>query len=297
MKNTPLSLLAFLALGISCHAEVVIEWKFDGGKSLNGGELATADAVAPGASATARLLPGSSIAAESTGISAKWSDFLRSGFLRSGRGTGKDEFGLKTEAASAAANNANYLDYFTFSGLGSEERATGGTLYMVFRPDAAWSNPVKRRALFGTGHTFEGVVNLQINEQKELSLTVGRVRPEATKDAVSATLAPTWEQGAWYFVGASWRQNAAPVLFVRKLSPEGAKASPAGLIGKASGVAPTRTDSPKKDPLVIGASWINPGRNAGTVDGADADIAYVRLENTHATQEDMEKAFESLAKN
>ncbi|RRK00137.1 hypothetical protein Ga0100230_019375 [Opitutaceae bacterium TAV3] len=292
-----LAILLALGTGTTTHAETVVEWKFDG-PATAGGELVPATTAVPKGSPNGKLMPGSSIVAEPTGISDKWSDFLQNGFLRTGRGNAKNQFGLKTEPTGGTkkGGNASYYRYFGFSGLGLKEGGDGGTLYLVFKPNAAWNSPVKRRSLFGTGHAVEGQISLRANEQKQLVLNVGCLRPESKKNAVASILTTTWEPDTWYFLAASWQESSDPILFLRKLSPEGAKTSPAAILGKATGPAPSPTAGPNFDPLVIGAGWNNPGNDPHTADGADASIAYARIDNTYATEADIQTLFQSLSK-
>lgn len=149
MKTRTLSLLALLAFGTgtATRAETVLEYKFDVANPLKGGEFVTATTVVPKGSPNAKLMPGSAIHAEATGISDKWVGFLQTGFLRTGLGATKKQFGLKTEPTPDAykGRNATYSEYFGFSGLGLKEGGDGGALYLVFKPNDTWNKPARRR--------------------------------------------------------------------------------------------------------------------------------------------------------
>lgn len=291
-------LLLFCSLGLSVRADTVAEWKFDTDKQLAGGEIVKLDTFNPKASDISKLMQLSTVEPFETGLGDKWQPCLRKGYLvapLSVGGKSQNQVGLRTETSSDADNNAEFRDYFGFSGLGRAEKGTGGTVYLVIKPNEGWEAPARRRTLFGTGHTIEGVIKVVVNEQKALTLTVGGVSDKGRHDAVTSSLDFPWENDKWYFIGASWQEGSMPLLYVREMSAEGGPlVSPPGMTAQADSVAPSATDSPKPDPLVIGAYWFNTGGEWYVTDGADACIAYARIENSYSTIDDMKSVFDSL---
>jgi hypothetical protein len=273
----------------------VAEWQFNVAEDLLGSAKVKLDTAAPAASGESIIMEQSAVLKEPTGLGDKWKPFLRDGYLDVGEGGGlatPNLNGLVTGKEPANAET-NYSAYMGFSGLGrgtwDDGQLKGGTVYLVVSPKGAWGSN-SRFALMGTGHQIEGAVTLQFNEGP-LSLTVGG----SAAGRVTAKLEQDWEPGKWYFIAATWREGAEPVIYVREMDPAGPKTSPAAVTGKADEQAPAATQ-PEFDPLVIGAGWSDYGNGAFTVDGASARIAYARLDNISSSPEEIEEVFKGLAK-
>lgn len=304
----PLSPIRFLALVAlvflsmeavlpRSFAEVVAEWKFDSSADVSGGSVVPMDHFRSGASNEAILRENSRVVGTATGLKGKWSPILSSGYLETGAGGGieasANKDGLVTQAPPPNARTACYSAYFGFSGLGDgswqDGALKGGTVYLVLSPREVFHQGM-RYGFMGTGHASEGAIQLGITKSGDLQLSVGgKEIGNAT-----ATVARTWDPGTWYFIAASWRANAEPVLYVREMGADGPSASPEALVGTTSGVGPPPA-RPGGAPLVIGANWYDPGARASTVQGSGSRIAYVRFDNIFSTKEEMEAVFKSLA--
>jgi hypothetical protein len=276
------------------QADTVAEWKFDGKEPLGADQVVPLDHFLPSASGESVLMAATSFSPDATGISDKWAPFLQTGFLDAGEGDGKasaNQHGLVTKNTQDAklypAGNASYRAYLGFAGLGSEGR--GASVFLVVSPKS-WASG--NHSLFGTGH-LGGQVFLSVSKG-ELRFVAGQGGSGTLRS--QSALAQEWETDAWYFVGISWSGGQNPVLYVRKMDGAGAGASPEAVLGTASGTVPEIAEQPRYDPLVVGARWVNTGGSDSlyTLGGANARIAYARVDNGYSTEEDMEAIFLSL---
>lgn len=318
-----LSVIAMMAVSAGTgQAGTVAEWQFNPDKDLPGGEMVKLDQSAPGASNESVLMKESKVVVGATGISDKWQPYLSKGYLEVLSGAGEnsaEKHGLLTRSTAgddADNNNAKCETYMGFSGLGSG--AQGGTVYLVVSPQA--NSTGIRRGLMGSGlwvgqplSTWS--VTLLWTKDGALRLMAGRGEGGEGNAAdlngdgdqsdylfAETAVTQTWDPKKWYFIAASWKEDAAPVLYVREMANDGPAASPAGVAGKVTEAkgnivakVPTGTAVPSNEPIAIGANWVNHG-NAQTRDGADAKIAYVRIENTFTdSPEKMDAAFKGLA--
>lgn len=309
MKMPPkISILALLIAGFSCvssQADLVAEWKFDNTADLSTGDTLKLDQAAPNASTESTLTGQTSYSTAETGLGDKWQPFLRAGYIDVGAGRDNAGYGLVTKNTAPPEDkkkNNSYARYLGFRGLGKDGH--GGTLYLVFSPKDSWTRKGSRQALFGTGvHPFQkyvdaGWVRLAREEDGVFALTLGRGDGEKKLITQAKVTDDTmhWDLGKWYFIAASWQQGAAPVLYVREMSPEGSAASPSAAIGQVEGDTLIDTTEPSATALAIGSFLGDHGNGEAAVDGAGGLIAYAALENAPATREEMEKKFQELAK-
>ncbi len=307
---------AATALGAAaCHAEVVAEWQFNPEKDSQGGSVVLLDVAKAGASKESALMAESKLLAGATGIGEAWKPFLGKGYIEVSQGPGPnhaEKHGLVTRSTDGAGNGS-YESYMGFPGLGSGQQ--GGTVYMVFQPTTDWRNNV-RRGLFGSGQWIgqplstwsislwarNGTLMLMGGRGEANAVDLNGDGDMADYVYAEAKVSQTWDPTKWYFVGASWQEGAAPVLFVREMAKDGPAASPAGVAGKASEAKgnivakfPQGTGESNSEPIAIGAQWVNHG-NGQTRDGGDARIAYARVENTYTSSTGkMDEVFKSLA--
>lgn len=276
----------------SLLAGPVAEWKFDQADEVTGGAEVKLDLATSGAKGTSLLMDKSVVSAAPTELGSGWKPFLSTGFLESQRGSTLGQHGLVTDLKPGDNTGSNYRAYMGFTGFGSgtaeDGKLEGGTIYLVVSP-ADWA-PGARYGLFGTGHAGEGAVALGIAKTGALTLRAGSQNGGASTAAVTQE----WKPAAWYFVAGTWREGEPITLLVQEMSKDGPKAF--------SGASVTATDpvpkleQPQYDPIAIGANWYDPGDNPGTNDGANARLAWARLDNNFSTEDEMKAVFQSLGK-
>jgi|GEM_PF-752638 len=291
-------------------AETVAEWKFNMAADLPGSSEVAPDFVAEGAPAGSRLQEATGYTAVPTGITDRWPDFLTKGYIEVGSGSGEqsaNRHGLLTEGDYRKYFGGNFLD----SG------AAGLTVYLVVQPGSDWTSGT-RRGLFSVGDwvgkaASTGSIRLMARDGR-LQFTVGKGEAGAGYDltndgdmedfvAAQSTVTQSWDPSKWYLIAASAQEGAAPVLFVREMAPEGPAGSPAAEIGVPTPADETLWESvpmeirlKKEEPMALGATWVSFGNNPHTQDGADAKIAYARIDNTFSTPEEMERVFADLSR-
>lgn len=277
----------FLFTVVHCRAEIVAEWKFDGGADIPGGEVVTLDTAAEGASNQSILRSKSRISSEATGLSAPWAAYLQKGYLDVALGSGdgnKDLHGLVTKESAPDAKNGAFKNYFRYSGV---LPGKGGSVFLVFSPSGDWSKPA-RRGLFGTGNVNDGMISLGIRKAGEIALKVG-----TRKDGADVTISHPWEVGKWYFVGASWEGDKKAVLMLCELGADPNASLTGAVVAESSVLCPT-LPQPRYDPLSLGAAWLNTGGEAVTADGSEARIAYARLDNAYSDAQSLKQAVSAL---
>jgi hypothetical protein len=271
------------------RADVVAEWKFVGAANPAGPAIVTLDTAAPGASTQSKVLSASQVVPGPTGLSAPWASFLQSGYLdvpSGGGASNKDKYGLVTQDNPAGTKNGQFRKYLGYSGLQADK---AGSVCLVFSPQSGWLPPV-RRGLFSSGHIIDGTISLGLQKNGQMVFRVGGKKTKY----VDAGITRKWEMGKWYFIGASWEGDKKTLLVIYELG-----ADLKTTLAKADTVQSSEScpicDQPRIDPLVVGATWINTGGEAYTADGADAHIAYVRVDNTFADQDSFKTILTGLA--
>ena len=281
--------LGFLS-PLVCRAEVMAEWKLEAKTDSPGGSILIMDTVPAKASASSELLKESKYVAAATGLGDAWQLYLRFGYLDIKSGTGdaaKNAHGLITKESAPGAKDGRFSNYLGQAGIREDK---GGAVYLVFSPQGDWKSD-KRKGLMGTGHRGDGYIGLSV-KGGIIGVEVGG-RMLGAMDIAESKTEMNFEIGKWYFVGASWRGGHNPVLYIREMNGGGPSASPAGRAGKFDSVCGI-FEQPKYDPIVIGSLWFNAGGEAVATDGADAKIAFVRIDNTYAKIKEMESVFDSL---
>ncbi|MBN2712898.1 MAG: hypothetical protein JXR97_10790 [Planctomycetes bacterium] len=277
------------------------------------------------ASPHAELLSDTTYNAGATGISDQWKAYLATGFVDVGAsGSGKSDWyrnGLRSYRQDKKIRGF-YEEYMGFAGFGNKEKNTGGCIMLVVSPHSDWIGG--RHGLFGSGSNFGtssscGALNLWM-EDGVLRFIAGRCegikRPGFsvptkdlngdgdTKDWIysESTIVMRWKQDSWYFIAASWQDDAKPVLYVREVSPAGPLVSPVAIHGNVTPeegnvleTIPAGATTPSSHPLSIGAYYANPGQDRFHF-GAEARIAYARLDNAYLTYDEIESVFGSMGK-
>ena len=339
LRITSMGALAGVLIAASmASAATVVEWQFnDPTDQALGGTVSLITPVS-GMSTTSSLLKSGGTATAnyytaSTGINpAQWQAILTSGYLQTARGSYNTSAGLITPNNSTG----RYSNYMGFSGFGTGTYASGddagkdkgGTAYVIFRPDnATWgSSSTQQRALFGVGYniggtTSGGAISLyQVNGALTLQASRGETAASGHNSAidfngdgdnkdvarVEVTITPAagWDPTKWYFVAASWKTGAVPVLYLRELDPSSVAMT--GTLTPES--LPTTYDvkntlylasiptgiEPNAQPFAIGSTWYDAGGGGGPAYGLGGDVAYGRVDNVFSTTADMDAVFQSL---
>lgn len=226
-----------------------------------------------------------------TNIGRRWDERIRQGYLHVDAYTNVND-----PRNQVGTSTSDRMMYYLNQSTGSD---IPGTFYMVFRPTSSWTTG-HRRTLTGTGGTGWTYMRLWV-PQNSSTLTFDYVRVNATAAKSQITVTPTWSSSTWYFVAISWQSGQEPLLYLREMSAQGPEASPVATLGTlttASGFQSTvpsgSNNMPFVRPLAIGAYYYDPGGNAGTVDGAAAHIAYVRIDRGLSTYAQIEAVFNAL---
>lgn len=287
---------AFLCTG-TLHGAMVAEWQFNGTEDLDAADNVTVNIplsyAAPGSSTQSTITPGQTTAgvtmykAGSTGISSNWAPYLQTGYFSqpTGGNNPSPAGGLST---SSDDSGHRYTDYMGFNGLGGGTydsgpdagKTKGGTLYMVIRPNASWNDNKGSYGLFGSGN--ETIV-LSKESGDILQLKVAGVTTSISKPEDG------WKTDTFYFVAASWRNNADLILFAREMSDDGPLASPAGVTAPL--VALGSANKPSSEPFWIGTRSTQAGTPRSRGGG---DFAYVRIDNVYSSVDDMNAVFNGM---
>lgn len=235
------------------------------------------------------------IMASPTDIGRRWDERLRQGFLHVGPYTQANE--PRNQVGTSTSDRMSY-----YLNLSSGDNIPG-TMYMVFRPTSEWTTS-HRRTLTGTGGTGWAYMRLWVPQSSSTLLfdyVRGVSNAASPKAKCQTSIAVTWDTNKWYFVATSWGYGAEPLLYLREMSPQGPEASPAATLGTLTtatgyqGTVPAgQNGMPFVRPLTIGAHYYDPGGNAGTIDGAAAHFAYVRLDTGLSTYVKIDEVFNSL---
>ncbi len=281
--------LTLFATVLSSRADVVAEWKFDGTADVAAGGVVNLDNAAAGASKDSKLQSDTRFVAGSTGMSASWASFLKSGFLEVGAGGGdgnKNRFGLVTQDNPAGAKNGQFRRYLGYSGLSPDK---SGSVCVIVSPGSDWTTAT-RRGFFSTGHSIDGSISLAVQKTGPLVFRVGGKKEKF----VDASVTRTWLPGKWYFIGASWGGGKKSVLVVYEIGPDLQSTLLKSDSVESTEPCPT-CEQPRYDPLVVGANWYNTGGECFTNEGADGRLAYLRVDNTFADAAAFKAILTSLA--
>ncbi|MGI5868899.1 MAG: hypothetical protein ACOX9C_05595 [Kiritimatiellia bacterium] len=232
---------------------------------------------------------------DETKIGRRWDPKLHSGFLHVGYFAHTE---IRNQVGTATSDRFGYC-----CGVSEQSSTIPGTLYMVVQPQSEWHLQNGRRTLFGTGHAGDGYIRLW-HQNKTLFYNYAR-KMDGTNYICQLTMAPVWDTNKWYFVAASWQAGQTPVLYRREMSAEGTN-SPAATLGTMTtggeGTTTVYESTPRLGkyghpfltPLGIGCHYYNPGNKAGTIDGGDVKIAWLRIDDDLSTVEQIEEVFNSL---
>jgi hypothetical protein len=291
----------FLAPAFS-SGNTVAEWKFDETEPLTTDGIIKIQQTPSKASDESILRNRTEYKPEPTEIGSGWASYLQTGYLDVARDTNTDdEAGLMTRNTSSSKNsNFGYSKYMGFKGLGKGN--DGGTVCLVFSPKSDWYKAPGNRTLFGTGmlpgnvYTTAGWILLGYKFENVFHLVLGQGDGTVAQLSTS-TISPKdmeLKKDRWYFVAGSWKEAADPVLYLREMKSGGPAMSPKAEIGKTGGKPLEKTTEPSESSLCVGALVGDSGFVQRTTYGADARIAYARLDNEYMDAEKMEKIFLSL---
>ena len=240
-----------------------------------------------------------------TNIGPGWVDHLQESYMYVQLRADNTKRGyVGTKSVSVTGDKSYRLDNY----LGGSGGFNAGTVYMVVRPNSTWKSDT-RRALFATGHTSAGRLELSIVRNTGILAFLAGRTDSPNQHRTQLNVPNEWSNTQWYFIAATWAPNQIPRIYVREMSPSGPEVSPPAIDSATAGYFtegsyytntvpasgqygfPAAVDRP----FAIGSNGNDTGGGWDTDDGADACIAYFQLDKGYSSVDHIESVFMSLA--